>query len=244
YTDSVQIRTATDLSYSILRMIGRDNIKWTKLKGVSETYSSGLVIISNTGDDGSLISATNLKWTFKNTGMYPKNPNGTFMVTIDKKNVSSMKKVLAFARKDLTVLGDSDTSATYADGAITMTVTTADTVESLVVKNSYGDVIDEALVDTAFEDLGNGQRQWTVTVTESEDGDYSFFICAESDRLISGNSFRVDVSVDNPPEDDSHDFASFTIPSLSEIMARLRSMWLRFIDLLKMLLSAFGVQWN
>ena len=247
FTNEVQVRSATDLSYSILSMIGRDNITWTKLKpnasGAGDAWSSGLVIISNTGEEESLISVTNLKWTFKQAGETLKIHDSDYKVSVTNRNIGSIKKVLAFSRKTMAVAENTAPTATYADGRITMTVVTDTSVTSLVVRDKDGNPVDDSVLTTAFEDLNDTERLWTVTVEESEDGDYVFTVSGESDGLVSGKTVRITVDVENAPADSELPGGGDDDGQHSgSLIERLRSIWLRFIDLLWKILSMFGVK--
>ena len=249
YSNEVQIRSATDLSYSVLDLIGKENIKWKKTANNRQT--SGLVIISNTGEVDSLISITNLKWTFKNkSGNYNFYYNTANNVTIDSKNVTSLKKALSFSRKAVAApQKEAAPAAEYADGMITMTVTTGSSVDTLVVKDKDGNLIEDSALEIAFRDLDGDQRQWTVTVSESEEDDYTFLIYAENDGIISGQPIRVDVSIETElpeetaeaPTDDSTT-GEKQQSKFESFVEKLRSLWLRFVDLIRRILAFFGIK--
>ena len=254
YRKETEIRTATDLSYSVLNMIGKSNITWSKIPGlkddVESAYSSGLVIISNVGEDQSLLSITNLKWTFVEKGKSLKILDGDYTVKISKDNVSSAQHAIAFTKRNTVVTQNAAEPAVYSDGQITMTVTTGVGVDTLIVKDKDGNPIDESLLNMTFTDIDNDQRLWTITMEESEDGDYTFFVAGTSNELVSGDSIRIDVTVENelqenetePVQEPEAPASEGTKSSLfAKFLDRIRSFWMSFIEMIKKLLSMFGV---
>ena len=248
YTNDVEVRSATDLSYSILSMIGRDNITWTKLKaavsGAEEAWSSGLVIVSNVGEAESLISVTNLKWTFRQAGEGLKIHDSDYKVSVTNRNIGSIKKVMAFSRKSMAIAESTPATAVYEDGRITMTVVTDTSVTALTVRDKDGNTVDDSVLEAAFKDLNDTERLWTVTVEEGEDGDYTFYVSGENDGLVSGKTVTVTVNVENaPPEEDLPDDGGDTDDSqFGSLIGRFRSLWLRFIELLWKILGMLGVK--
>ena len=252
FTNEVEVRTATDLSYSIMKLIGKDNIKWKKANG---SQNSGLVIVSNVGEDESLISITNLKWTFKaKGGEYSFYYNTSQKVTINSSSVTSLKKALSFTRKSVAAKPEASPQTVCENGAVTMTVVTGTEVTTLLVKDQDGNPIDESLLAVSFQDLDDAQRRWTVTVSGTEDDDYTFLIYPENDGLVSGEPIRIDVSVETelPEETDpepasegaSEDDDGSQDSRIASWLQPLRSLWLRFTELLKRILAFFGVKFN
>ena len=254
YSKDVEVRSSTDLSYSILKLLGKGKVTWTQKKKNNKTYyTSGTFIISNVGEDESVISVTNLKWTYtsKNGNLMTPDPN--YGVAVTPKSVSGVQMAMSFAKKNMAVAQTAETPAAYADGAITVTVTTGSDVQSLVVRNEYGEQIDEALLDITYKDLDDGQRLWTVTVTETEDGDYTFLIAGESDGLESGEPITVTVSVDNPKQNETEqpeDPAGGDTPAddkpavsgLKALLEQLKPLVQFFLKLLKTVLAFFGIK--
>ncbi len=240
----MEINTATDLSYSILDLIGRNNFEWSK---VNNDYSSGLVIVTNTGADESIISLTNLKWTFKNEGENFKIKNGTGTVTLTPKTMNNIPKAIAFAGKSAAMPESTVAPAVYEKGKVTLTVTTGSNVESLIVRDSDGNVIDPGLLDITFANQNDGVRQWTVTVTESEPGSYVFYVYPQSDGFTYGEPVTAAVTIESEIVEDT---ANTETPGTDEpaesetvfsIIRRIRNLFLSFIELIRQLLACFGI---
>ena len=269
FTCSEDICSATDLSYSILNLIGRDNITWRKLKSNDKFYASGLFILTNISTSDSVISVTNLKWTFKSVRGNYMIPDGNYWVAVTPKNVRSIRSVMSFMATDLALPEENKAAAVYENGTVTLTVTTGGTVDTLVIKDSNGNLIDESLLDIAFEDIDGSLRQWTVTMEDKNDDLYTFLVYAQSDGYATGDPIRVTVYDAQPepetptdptqPEDPTgptgEDPTDPTDPSGEEtpknggegtgsgsFLKQLREMWLRFIDLLKKILEFFNIR--
>ena len=204
YTKSIDVSTSSDLSYSVMKMIGKDKISWTskKVSGVTQK-TTGLVIITNDSASSSILSITNLKWTFPSQGEKFIIPDGQYKITVNNKNLVNIGEVIDFTEQDTTVTEDLEAPAFYEDGTITMSVCTARSVKSLVVRDKDGNQVDESVLDMTFSDLDGEQRQWTVTIDESEDDDYTFLIAAAADGIEAGDALAIKVSVDNEYEDET-----------------------------------------
>ena len=250
-TKEVTVNTATDLSYSILRMIGADSVNWTtQNEDVDRYYTSGLVVLTNTGEDESLLSVTNLKWTYANPGAHPvlaavsgnKSVNG---LIVDADNVASVPKIMAFSRLN-TAVNAADPAATYEDGTITMTVTTSDDVQTLVVRDADGNVIDGEAFDRTFETLDDGTRLWTVTLEDCGEGVYDFLLSGEADGY-TGKELRVCIVAEDPmpepePQEPTDPVDNSVGARFERFLARVRGWLMRLIELLRALMSILGIE--
>ncbi|MCR5782278.1 MAG: hypothetical protein K6G90_06015 [Clostridia bacterium] len=247
FTNEVEIHTSTDLSYSIMDMIGKKNITWSNVKGTQDV-TSGLVIISNTGTEESIISVTDLKWTFADDRGQIKVHNGDSTVLISNGSLSRLKRVLSFSKHNLAAADNSSAQGTYEDGVITMTVTTGADARSLVVRDQVGGVIDESLLDVTFEDLDDEQRLWTVTVAEQDVDSYTFLIAAERDGLVTGEEISLTVDVETAqteePEDGSDGGEDTPATGFAAFAEKLRGFWFRLIELIKRILAFFNIVWG
>ena len=258
FTNTMDVCSATDLSYSVPGLIGKDNVKWQKLKKADNFVSSGLIILTNASESNSTISITNLKWTFASPGNGYSIPDGNYWVSVAPKSVSNVKNVMAFAAKGVTETQDEAASAVYNDGIVTLTVTTGNEVETLVIKDRSGNLIDEELIDISFEDVDESLRQWTVTLEDVNDNLYTLRVYAQSDGYSSGEPILVTVydaetapeepSDPNVPEDPA-DPADPSEPGGEEpgsgnnesFFRKIRNIRLRFIELLKKILEYFKI---
>ena len=196
----IDVNSATDLSYSVLGLLGKSTVQWTSVRQLADTVSTGLIIITNTGAEESLISITNLKWTFRAKDTNRSIPNAKYWVALTPRNAASVPAALSFTRSTAPAAqADSvtvETPGDFENDTITMTVTTDPCVQSLIIKDQFGNPIDESVLDTVFTDLEDGTRQWTVTVAEAEEGSYTFLIYKQGEEFTDGTPIRVNITVD------------------------------------------------
>ncbi|MBR5245932.1 MAG: hypothetical protein IKV25_01010, partial [Clostridia bacterium] len=62
----LKLKTATEMNYVINSMLPTDgNLTWTRVQVDGETYyRTGTIVLQNASDDDSILSLTNMKWTF------------------------------------------------------------------------------------------------------------------------------------------------------------------------------------
>ena len=63
--------TATDIYYSLNTILPNDaKLTWRQVEGSdgNNYYTTGTVVVQNTGENGSVLSITNMKWTFSQNG--------------------------------------------------------------------------------------------------------------------------------------------------------------------------------
>lgn len=270
FTSETDIATSSDLSYSVMKLIGKNNISWTskKVSGITQK-TTGLVIVSNASESSSILSITNLKWTFPNQGEKFIIPDGQYKITVNNKDLVNIGDVLQVSEQDMSVTEDPEGPALYADGEITMSVLTSSSVESLVIRDQNGELIDESLLEVRCNSIDRVKRQWTVTIAESEDEDYTYLISAQSNGLEGGEPLAVNVSVDNVYEEpteptETTEPAEPTEPTettapadgpdrpeetdgsaetqVQTIAQKLSNMLLSLLELIRMLLSMFGIR--
>ena len=284
-TSETEIKSATDMSYSIFKLLGKDNIKWTSQKIGKETVQkSGMLIITNIGQrktgsgstgsegkDTSLISITNLKWTFKSIDANLKllGPGNTLAVS--GRSVAKATRALSAVKKsESSAPAVSTEPAVCADGKVTMTVSTGTNVEALVVRDEFGNVVDEDLLELTFEDLNGSERVWTVTVEEGESGEHVFTLAPEIDGLAVGQPIEITVTIEaetpSDPEDpgttdptdptDPTDLTDPTDPAdpgtdepeepsgFLAFIKKVRTIVGKFVDLIKRILTIFGIDMN
>nr|MCR5042415.1 hypothetical protein [Clostridia bacterium] len=204
YSDEVLVATATDLSCSIIDIIGKSNITWTKTKNKNNksVYSTGLMVLTNTGESDSLLSLTNLKWTYSDPTVKNQLMPSRAKLTVNSSNVNNANRMLSFTARNVDVESAGE-APVVSDGAVTVTAITDVGITSLVVRDEYGDVIDAENFTQSFEDLDNGQRQWTVTIDRSSEEEYAYRISAECDGVVDGagkSFFLLVTSEDGPAE--------------------------------------------
>lgn len=242
FTGSVKIDTATDLSYSLLRMLGKNNVNFSKQR--NGDYSTGMLVISNDGENESILSITNLKWTFSQKGGTIKYLDGSSTVTIAPRNVNSLSGVMAFAKRSPAVSRAEQDDVIYKEGTVLLNVRTGVGVQSLIVRDTDGNIIDPELLDITFEDIDDNDRLWTVAVDESEGGDYVFFVQAQNDGLVSGDALQVAVTVEGTVDGPVTQNNAVKAAEWKGFFEKVRSSLMKIVDVIKKIVSFFGVEFD
>jgi hypothetical protein len=94
---------------------------------------------------------------------------------------------------------------TDADGnsVVTLRLTTSNDVASLVVTDENGNVIPQHQIEYVATQLDENVVEWTVTITTSEVGTYTYVVTGayENGYTDSSKSVKVVVTIENPPAD-------------------------------------------
>ena len=256
--NTVEIRSATDLSYSLLDLIGSDNVSWEKINGSETVYKSGLIVVINDGAEGSLLSITNLKWTFHTAGARYKIQRSAQKTTISASSAGHVNELFTLSKRDLRAQAVTESPAVYEDGKVTMTITTGNEVTHLVVTDQFGETIDEDLLQIAFAEIGNEERAWQVTVDESEPGVHLYMIRGADEEIVSGEAVRLTITIpddtqeigdqqepdpethpgsgtNTPSDTGNHGRNGATIVSIEVLIAKL-------LDLIRSIFAQFGLK--
>ncbi len=217
YTAQTSIRTATDLSYSIdalLRQQSQGQLGWTPVTGSDGNtyYSSGTIVIQNISEG--IISITNVRWTFPSTGFgYFENLENNAQTTAEEpvmlmSNYSTFRMARSAVRAvnaDLEIGQDDvviENDTVTAGESITVNVTTSTDVSELVIRDEKGNVITPEAVESFVGTIDNEDvKLWTVTLSETEAGTYTYFITgAYENGLESDNPVEITVTVEEIPQ--------------------------------------------
>ena len=107
---------------------------------------------------------------------------------------------------------------TDADGnsVVTLRLKTSADVDSLVVTDENGNIIPPHQIECVATQLDENVVEWTVTITTSESGTYTYVVTGAYDNgyTDSSKSVKVVVTVENPttdvqPDDDNDDSKTF-----------------------------------
>ena len=228
YTGEIELRTSTDLSYSLFDLIGRDHLTWTRRS--DGMWTTGLIIVSNAAANDSLISLTNLKWTFRNAGKSVGLGDAVYQPAFSSESARRLGDVLRFARQDTAVLPDGEAPAVRRNGRVTLKAVSGENVDALVVMDAAGNRIDAGRVRVSFAPAGEGSRRWTVTVTDGEEAERSFILAAQSNGLVAGDGLRFYIREDEVSNDSD----------ISFLRAKLSEFWNTLFSLMNKLLSTLG----
>lgn len=243
--DTKQIRTATDLYYSVNDFKGdSDELGWTSLKIDDEIYyQSDVITIQNTAAEGNILSVTNLKWTFSsddasafmNPSAVPEEPVEVMMV-VDSATIDAAYSAISMRTADLTVdpYSFNITDGTEPNQKI-VTLRTSPDVDSLLVKRIDGTPVKLGNVESVLTEYNNAPvKEWSFTLSEDSIGIYTYTICGVYKNGYTDGSLKVvfattfySVNEDEPVE-------------ISEGLARY--IISRLLDILKQFLAVFGIR--
>ena len=207
YSFSKDIATSTDSTYSIEKALFAQggNFAWTTQEIDSVTYySTGTVVImNNSADADSVLSLTNIRWAFANSGFGQAPVEATnaaapammramsvvaddvtadsdFMLMSSINTVAAARSAIGMMNADLEIpsenveLGITDIPA---GGDIVLNIKTSTDVFDLVIKDSQGNVIEPAAIESAVKVIDNENvKMWTVTLEAGEAGVYTYYI--------------------------------------------------------------------
>ena len=188
-TTEKEITTATDLFYSFNQLLPTGGkLTWQQIQGSDGNtyYTTGTIVVQNTGDEGSILSLTNLKWSFSVYGAegHFRIPapiaHEAVMFMLRPRTVSAAYDSVNMLTADLTPEISSDAEITASENgsaSASITVTTSEDVHSLLITDENGNTVDTASLDYIIRETDDGTvKEWTVTLTESENGIYTYFI--------------------------------------------------------------------
>lgn len=263
-TTDIDITTATDMYYSLNTILPHDaKLTWTQIKASdgNNYYTTGTVVIQNTGEADSVLSVTNMKWTFSQNGGkgYFRIPTPvenevlTLATTLDTQPQAYSLMKMRTAALDIEQT-EEPVVVTDEQGNSTVTIklkTSAD-VDSIVVTDENGNPIDpKNITYTSSEVEGETAVEWTVTITTDEAGTHIYMIAGayENGYTDSSKAVTVTVTVEAPAEEEQPDDEpdteepddDNTEPSVKDVVINFFRKVIRFI---KAVLTWFGIQFN
>lgn len=214
-TTELKISTATDIYYSFNSILPNDaKLVWKQVEGAdgNNYYTTGTIVVQNTGEEGSVLSITNLKWTFSQFGGkgYFRIPtsfeNEVVMVAATNNTSANAYSLMKMRTAELGVeYMNKPSVVTDEDGnsVVTLRLKTSSDVDSLIVTDEKGNVIPEHQIECVANQLDENVVEWTVTITTSEVGTYTYVVTGayENGYTDSSKSVKVVVTIENPPAD-------------------------------------------
>ncbi len=243
-TVSTTITSATEMNRSLNAVLPvGGKLAWTNVEVDGTTYyTSGVVVIQNTSDAESVLSLTNMKWTFTGAGAYghyaenydESTEDLTLMSDVETQSVAYAAMAMRYA--DLEIGADDVTvnETVNAGEDVVITVKTSDDVSSLIIKDKNGNVITPESVTSVVKQLENENiKEWTVVLTESESGTYTYSISGAYVNGYTGDNEPVEITVTvSAPEGE-------TEPTFFE---KVIGFFKKIFDFFVQLLSYFGVE--
>ena len=219
-TTDIDIKTATDIYYSLNTELPNDaKLTWRQVKGSdgNNYYTTGTVVIQNTGTADSVLSITNLKWTFSQNGGkgYFRIPtpvedeNVTVSSTTGTQAVAYSLMRMRTAALDVEQIGEPEVvTDENGNSVITLKLRTESEVTSLEVSDEKGRAINPKNIDYSSSPVdGEDTIEWTVTITTDEYGVHTYTVAGayENGYTDYSKSITVTVTIEAPPVDDPTD---------------------------------------
>ncbi len=213
-TTDIDINTATDIYYSLNTILPNDaKLTWRQVEGSDgkNYYTTGTVVVQNTGEAGSVLSITNMKWTFSQNGgkgyfRIPtpvENEELTVATTPETQVVAYSLMRMRTAELKVEQIAEPEV-VTDAKGNSTVTVKlkTSEDVDSIVVTDENGNPIDIKRIEyTSSKVEGEDAVEWTVTITTYGFGTRSYNVSGAygNGYTDSSKAVTVNVTIEVPP---------------------------------------------
>ena len=258
-TTEVKIATATDIYYSFNSVLPNDaKLTWRQVEGADGNtyYTTGTVVVQNTGEEGSVLSITNLKWTFSQFGGkgYFRIPtsieNAVVKVAATNDTSTAAYSLMGMRTAELGVEQIYKPKVvTDADGnsVVTLRLTTSDDVDYLVVTDENGNAIPQHQLECVATQLDENVVEWTVTITTSEAGTYTYVVTGayENGYTDSSKAVKVVVTVENPPADvqpdDDNSGETDDDSSDGTVLDFITGIYNKLIDFFRAIFAFFGI---
>ena len=255
-TTDIDIETATDIYYSLNTLLPNDaKLTWKQVEGSdgNNYYTTGTVVIQNTGDEESVLSITNLKWTFSHNGgkgyFRIPTPIENEMLTVASTNdTPTMAYSLMRMRTAALDIEQTEAPEVVADengnAKVTVNLKTSSDVKNIIVTDGKGKPIDLNNIEI-FGSKAEGEDaiEWVITISTKEAGTHTYYftgayangytdyskavtVTVRVDGLSSGNNPGNDHE-DKP--DDTNDNRGTTVISIKELLEWIRNKVIEFI---------------
>jgi len=216
-TTDVSIETATDTFYSLNSVLPNDaKLTWKQVAGSdgNNYYTTGTVVIQNTGEADSVLSVTNMKWTFSQNGGkgYFRIPTPvedevlTLSSTTDTQVAAYSLMKMRTAALDVEQTQEPEVvTDEQGNSVITIKLRTQADVSSLVVTDENGNPVDSKNVEfTASQVEGEDAVEWTVKIATDKIGAQTYTVAGayENGYTDYSKAVTVTVTVEAPPEAD------------------------------------------
>ena len=175
--------------------------QYVSLKPLLTSGSSSTITVTNGGDG--ILSITRLMTT---TNTAPPSPSGAprRYLSVGPNTAQVALETVEMLNADIAIDEETvETTSTY-DGTVTITLQTGEDAETIVIRDAEGNVVDPDSIEFTIDE--EGIKNWTIVLTESESGEYTYTLQAEYENGYTGETepTTVTVTVSFPePEDTS-----------------------------------------
>ena len=257
----VKIETATDIYYSLNTVLPNDaKLTWKQVEGSDGNYyyTTGTVVVQNTGKEGSVLSITNMKWTFSQYGGkgYFRIPtpieNEVFTLSSTTDTQTSAYSLMRMRKAALDIESIQDPEIiTYPDGEsiITMKFRTSSDVASLVIIDENGKQTDPGKVECVVSEIEDeGALEWTVRVSTNRAGKLTYIVSGayKNGYTDDSKSVTVNVFIRNPSSGGNNNGSDSEIdyddPAYDSARRLMIEIIYKLVELFEKIFAMFGVQ--
>ena len=254
-TDTV-IETATDIYYSLNTMLPNDaKLTWKQVEGSdgNNYYTTGTVVIQNTGDEDSVLSITNLKWTFSQNGGkgYFRIPtpidNEVLMVASTNDTPIRAYSLMSMRTAALglemiqapRVIRDKN-----GDGFVVVNLKSSLDVDSFVVTERKGiRSIPKEVESVASHIDGNDYIEWVLLIPADEIGTFTYNVTGAYANGYVDESKTVTFTITVTPlsDDEADDGTNNKKPESAPIIDLVTEWFAKFFEFIRSVFASIGI---
>jgi hypothetical protein len=230
--------------YSFNTILPNDaKLTWHLVDGSdgNKYYTTGTIVVQNNGDEDSVLSLTNMKWTFSQNGGkgYFRIPtpieNEVLTLATTTETQAAAYSLVRMRTADLgieqlqepVVITDDD-----GNKFVVLSVKTSTEVDSFVVTDSIGNnITPENLTYTVTNVDGHNVIEWQISIPADENGAFDYIISGAYENGYTDSSKAVNVSGASDNSDDTQ----FNV--MSEMLNKL-------LEIIKSIIASLGFYIN
>ena len=219
-TIPISVNTATETYYS--------------LKSLLTAGASTTITISN-GGGGGILSVTRLMTTSNSA---PSGASQAPRLSVSARTAEVALQTARMLNADIAIDEESVGTATE-NGTVTVTLKSGADAETIVIRDADGSVVDPDSITYTVDETG--VKEWTVVLTESEPGEYTYTLQALYENGYDGGAEPTTVTVTvSFPEDDPETEDPAGSQSYRSLLDRIRGFFARLIELIRRFFSIFA----
>lgn len=216
-----ELSSATQMTYAFNSLLPVGNkLKWTQTTVDGKAYyTTGTIVLANSGEQNTILSLGRLKWNFDTTGAYgffriPTTETATEQVSLmaTKATVNEAYSIVSSLYTKTSISSDDVTvpeSSVVSGDSVVITVKTPDDVKTLLIKDENGNVVEPENVEQVASSLETETTTWNVTLSFSEAGTYVYTVTGVNEYGYEGKegaSFTVTVEQQSAPDEEKKSF--------------------------------------
>lgn len=215
------LSSATQMTYAFNSLLPVGNkLKWTQTTVDGKSYyTTGTIVLANSGAQDTILSLGKLKWNFDTTGAYgffriPTTETATEQVSLmaTKATVNEAYSIVSSLYTKTSISSDDVTvpeSSVASGDSVVITVKTPDDVKTLLIKDKNGNVVEPESIEQVASSLETETTTWNVTLSFSEAGTYVYTVTGVNEYGYEGKeggSFTVTVEQQSTPDEQKKSF--------------------------------------